>query len=90
MTPAQSILADATEIVDGDRSNTHGKPERSFACIAEFWAVYDKYARENDHTPRAVADKMELLKIARSICGTPVRDHFVDRCGYAALAGELV
>lgn len=88
MTPAQTILADAADIVGGARSNTHGTPELSFACIAELWAVYDKYVRD-PHTPRAVCDKMELMKIARSICGEPVRDHFVDRCGYAALAGEI-
>jgi hypothetical protein len=40
--------------------------------------------------PRHVAQMMELLKIARSIQGTPHRDHFVDAAGYAALAGELV
>lgn len=88
MTPAQRILHEAADIVGGTRNDTHGTPENSFHCIAEFWAVYDKYARAQG--PRAVADKMELLKIARSICGSPARDHFVDRAGYAALAGELV
>ena len=88
MSPAATVLHEAADIVSGARNDTHGAPERSFECIAAFWAVYDKYARE-PHTPRAVADKMELLKIARSICGLPVRDHYVDRCGYAALAWEL-
>lgn len=88
MTPAQRLLHDAADIVGGTRNDTHGTPENSFHCIAAFWAVYDKYARD-PNTPRAVADKMELLKIARSICGSPARDHFVDRAGYAALSGEL-
>ncbi len=87
MRPAAATLFEAAEAVSGARNDTHGQAERSFGCIAEFWAVYDKYAPSQG--PRAVADKMELLKIARSICGTADHDHFVDRAGYAALAGEL-
>lgn len=88
---AHSILTEAAGIVVGDRHTTHGQKERSFQVIADFWNAYIQGRREpNDPlTPRDVSQLMVLLKIARSIQGQAVRDHFVDQCGYAAIAGEL-
>src|ERR1700744_5176820 len=37
---AQSLLLEAADIVGGDRERTHGKKERSFEVIAQFWNVY--------------------------------------------------
>lgn len=87
-TVAGSILREAAGIVEGARNTTHGDKERSFQCIADFWAVYDNY-NQRENSPRSVADKMVLLKLARALCGTPVRDHFVDMAGYAGVSGEL-
>jgi len=95
---AGTILDKARTAVTTDRSVTHGPKERSFEAIAGLWNSYLQ-ARPKpiieypDGLPRLfsrdVALMMVLLKIGRSIQGTPVEDHFVDMAGYAAVAGEL-
>lgn len=89
---ASEILREAAGIVEGARNTTHGDKERSFALIGELWATYLR--GRHGITPPVeafdVAQMMVLLKIARSIQGKPVRDHFVDAAGYAGIAGELV
>lgn len=91
MSVASGILTEAALLVAGDRQTTHGDKERSFGAIAGMWNAY----LEARKTPEAslsgfdVAQMMVLLKIGRSVQGKPVRDHFVDAAGYAAIAGEL-
>lgn len=85
MTPAADMLAEAAGIVDGARQQTHGPRERSFGFIAALWSAYTGHPI----TPRDVAVMMVLLKIGRAQSGAPIRDHWVDMAGYAALAGEL-
>lgn len=88
---ATSILTEAANIVGGDRNSTHGDKERSFQVIANLWNAYLSGRKtQGDITPFDVAQFMVLLKVARSIQGKPVRDHFVDAAGYSAIAGELV
>ena len=89
---AHAILTEAAGIVQGARNATHGDKERSFAAIADLWNAYlDNRAggQEAPISPRDVASLMVLLKLARSIQGQAVRDHFVDAAGYAAIAGEM-
>lgn len=88
---ASEILTKVAEIVGGARNATHGEKERSFVCIGELWTVYLRN-RPDANAPvsaRDVSQMMVLLKIARSIQGEPVQDHFWDEAGYAAIAGEL-
>ena len=68
----------------------HGKPETSFACIRRLWNAYLQN-RPNPEAPLVdseVADLMELMKIGRGQV-QPQIDGYIDRAGYAALAGEL-
>lgn len=85
-----SILEEAARIVVGARNATHGDKERSFQVIADLWQAY-LVGRKGLGPVSAfdVAQMMVLLKIGRSIQGTMVRDHAVDACGYAAIAGEI-
>lgn len=83
---ANEILIEAARIVDGDRNTTHGAKERSFAQIATMWNGYLEGRRI---ASRDVAQMMVLLKIVRSVQGTPTEDHFLDAAGYAAIAGGL-
>jgi hypothetical protein len=68
----------------------HGNPETSFACIRRLWNAY----LQNRPDPTAplsdseTADLMELMKVGRGQV-RPQIDDYVDRAGYAALAGEL-
>ena len=87
---AGALLAEAAEIVGGARNATHGDKERSFVAIAGLWNAYlDGRKAPGPISPRDVAACMVLLKLARSVQGTPDRDHFLDAAGYAAIAGEL-
>lgn len=88
-----SVLEEAAAIVVGARNATHGDKERSFQVIADLWEAYLNGRKDVGGDGRVtafdVAQMMVLLKIARSIQGTMVRDHAVDACGYAAIAGEI-
>ena len=97
-TSAGNLLRRAAEIVDGARNTQHGDKERSFACIADFWSVYLKHSgakhikREHDRYAidgADVAAMQVLLKLARSLYGEPIEDHFIDMAGYSAILGEL-
>lgn len=90
-TVSVAILKEAADIVGGARQTTHGEKERSFAVIAALWNAYlqGRKAPQAALSPRDVAQLMVLLKIGRSIQGTPSRDHFLDAAGYSAIAGEI-
>lgn len=90
MTIAGDILREVAALVDGDRNATHGDKTSSFTVIAEFWQVYLDGRKKRDDllSARDVAMMMVLLKVARSIQGEPVRDHFLDAAGYCAIGAE--
>lgn len=79
------ILKKANEIIQGEREGTYGKPEDSFATIAQFWSTYLNY----DISSVDVANMMVLLKVARNSGGVYKDDNWTDICGYAALGGEI-
>jgi hypothetical protein len=79
------ILNKAAEIITGDRNETHGDAQKTFARIASYWGVYLGL----DVTPAQVAEMMVLLKVARSQAGCFNADDYIDCVGYSALAGEL-
>jgi len=95
------ILDTAKSHVTKDRQTTHGKPENTFALIADFWTVYlkgrgllppkklDEILVEPVVTAVDVAQMMALLKTARSVNNPSNEDNWVDHAGYMACAGEL-
>lgn len=86
ISPAHAVLDEAASIINGDRDDTHGAPERSFPVIAKLWSAY----LGRPVTALDVCQMMTLLKIGRARAGTPIRDHFVDAAGYQALAAEVM
>jgi len=69
------------KIIHGDRAQSYGSAEDSFARIGELWSAYlDTKVDAYD-----VAMLMTLLKVSRAKTDVK-RDTFVDICGYAALA----
>jgi len=80
-----TILNTARQYVTNDRQNTHGKPEDSFARIANYWSVY----LEGEITSKDVAIMMTMLKIARIDANPSNVDNWVDACGYLACGGEI-
>ncbi len=82
---AAALLAEAAELVGGERFRRHGPARQSLGLTAELWSAYLKVPIEAVD----VALLMALLKVARAHTGALDPDHFLDLCGYGAIAGEL-
>jgi len=84
LTKRSEILADADNLINGDRQKDYGTPQENFGVIAAMWSAY----LGHEVSPTDVCHLMSLLKIARLRNG-PHMDSSVDSCGYMALGGEL-
>ncbi len=100
------ILIQALEIINGERKDTYGKPEDSFALIAEYWNSYlirlqknilekngfnpKEYKMVNMLDCKGVAEMMMLFKIARMSGQVPSLDNYLDLVGYAGIAADMV
>ena len=88
----EDILKKASELVTGDRNETHGDAFQNHAEIAEFWNIFldKKLQPMASITAEDVALMMVLMKISRNNQGKKSNiDNFIDMCGYAAIAGEI-
>lgn len=86
----KEILETAEKMVNGDRQDDYGTPERNFERIAMLWTHYLGSDRLNTGiTPVDVAAMLALLKIARVASGHGKSDNWIDLAGYAACGGEL-
>tara|TARA_R110002096_G_scaffold56945_1_gene144855 strand:+ start:1073 stop:1348 length:276 start_codon:yes stop_codon:yes gene_type:complete len=77
------VLAEAEEIINGERAVDYGDAKESFQAISRMWSAYIGI----DVSSADVCHMMTLLKIARLRRG-PHRDSSVDACGYMALSVE--
>ncbi len=81
------ILAEkALKTINGDRQDSYGSPEDSFALIASYWSVYTGV----EFKPEDVAMMMALFKVAREQkCRGSHADNLVDMVGYSLLYGNM-
>ena len=87
MSLSREVLDIANEIIHGERAQSYGSAEDSFARIAEFWTTHlsNKLPEGTVVDAYDVAIMMTLMKCARA--QTDIKqDTFVDIAGYAALA----
>lgn len=88
MTTRTGILAQASQIVNGERDKEYGSPEDNFQRIADLWTAYIGF--DFGLTGADVAVMMALVKIARIRGNRPGSlDSWVDLAGYAACGGEI-
>lgn len=80
----EGICQQASKLVNGDRGEVHGDMVEQHKLAARLWTAYLGVAI----TAEEVATCMELLKISRSKCGSPDKDHYIDRAGYAEVSWE--
>ena len=86
----KDILQIAEKMVNGDRQDDYGKPERNFERIAMLWTHYLGPDRlQVGISPVDVAAMLALLNIARIASGHGKSDNWVDLAGYAACGGEI-
>lgn len=89
----ESILDEAFKTINGERQDSHGKPEDSFQIIANFWTTYlghkDMIIEGSlGLSALDVAHMMTLFKIARMLGQKPKRDNYIDAAGYLAIAAD--
>ena len=97
----QGTLARADEIINGERQDSYGSPEDSFALIAEHWTTYLRGSvnANGGHYGEGVpcgitldaadvAVMMTLFKIARMSGQKWHPDNAVDACGYLAILND--
>jgi len=98
---ASHTLVRADEIINGERQDTYGSPEDSFALIAEHWTTYLRgnvnangghYGEDCpcgiELDASDVAIMMTLFKIARMSGQKWHPDNAVDACGYLAILND--
>lgn len=86
MVTRDEILEIAKTLISGDRAEDYGDAADSFKSISRLWTAYLDVAV----SPMDVANMMMLLKLSRSQTSPNKEDTWVDICGYAALAGEMM
>ena len=86
----KTIFEEASDIINGERQDSYGKPEDSFQIIAEFWNTYIVHKHEHDVTLNAkdIAIMMSLFKHARMLGQKESRDNYIDAAGYLAIAAD--
>lgn len=83
------ILDIAKKAISGDRQKSHGDAARNFQHTANLWNGYFSNDPGRPITAKDVAMMNVLQKISRSVFNEKHADHYVDMCGYSALAGDL-
>lgn len=83
-----NVLAEADNIVHGERQTNYGDPVDVHTRIGMAWAAV--LGLPEPIPPRTVAWMMVVLKIMRDTTGKPIRDNPVDVAGYAAIADMCV
>lgn len=89
-TPRASVLAEASELVHGERNANYGTPTENFERTAALWNAQlgHKLVEGQAFTPQDVAMLMVQLKMARLVTSPGKRDHYVDAAGYLACGWE--
>ena len=80
------VLAEAMDLITGDRNRDYGEPIENFERIAAGWRVL----LGAEVTPHQVALCMAWLKMARLVETPRHEDSYVDMTAYGALAAQLV
>ena len=86
--PRGSVLAEAMRVINGERQDVYGAPERSFERIANYWTEYLGDQMTDRITPQDVAMMMTLFKVARE-ANQHKRDNIVDAAGYLGIYADM-
>ena len=90
-----NCLKEAGKIINGERQDSYGAPEDSFAIVAGYWNVFLAAKLKalgvdvkDLLTPLDTTNLMVLFKQARKLGQKPSRDNYVDSCGYEAIGAD--
>jgi hypothetical protein len=79
------ILHQADTLINGERADAYGPPQKNFRVVADLWQPIFGVGV----TPAQVALALTQLKVARLIQSPDHEDSWIDAAGYVALGGEL-
>lgn len=79
-------LAEAMDLINGDRNRDYGEPIHNFERVANGWSIILGRIVE----PHEVALCMAWLKIARLTETPDHADSYIDAAGYIGLGWQLV
>lgn len=87
------ILDEAKSVINGERQDTYGNPEDSFALIAAYWDAYlqSRGWTRAEYTGLDALDAMHMLmlfKVARMSGQGFSLDNYRDLAGYTGLAAD--
>ena len=82
---AVEVLAEATQLISGDRARTHGPMRENHDNIAALWSAYLGVPISRSQA----AIMMTLLKVARTKLGEWNDDDATDGAAYFAIAAEI-
>jgi hypothetical protein len=83
-----TLCDEAKGIITGERQDSYGAPEFSFAIIADYWTTYLGLSGNDALKQLDVAHMMMLFKLARCQGQKPARDNYRDLIGYADIAAN--
>ena len=79
------MINEAKDLINGDRQDEYGPPNKHFSDIAQGWSViFDRKIY-----PFEVALAMDWVKTCRACKSPELEDSWVDKIGYSAIGGEL-
>jgi hypothetical protein len=80
------VLSRAQALINGDRQEEYGPPNKNFKDIAVGWSIiFDKEVE-----PFEVALAMDWVKTCRALKSPELEDSWIDKAGYSAIGAELV
>ena len=86
MSERADLLAEAANLIDGDRNATYGPPTQDFERIAGMWTIL--FGRQ--FQAHEVAMALISLKLSRMVHAPGKRDNWTDTAGYAGCGWECV
>lgn len=84
------ILSMTSDLISGERANTHGDAVTGFAAISLMWDALDMARGSRARDAEDVALAMIAVKLVRASANPRHLDNWIDMAGYAALGGEHV
>jgi hypothetical protein len=86
--PRSALLAEANDIITGDRNNVYGEPTQDFQRTAGVLNALGYRVNGNELAPHDVAIIISSVKLSRLMWSPGKRDNWVDLAGYAACGYE--
>src|ERR1039458_9561847 len=88
VSPRQSVLEEATQLITGDRNNAYGPPTQDFMRTAGMASAFGFQVNGEPLKSHHVAVFMNLLKMSRLAWMPTKRDSWGDTAGYSGCGGR--